>query len=157
MGTRYTLLKQLGSGSFSSVVSAKDNDTQELVSGVAPRLQGTAQLVPGKGLAPSCSCLYVSQVSTSLFVMLWRKGTEAARCWGHLLHERCLRTPAQRFASTYRLHASSVWHSWLPHALYGSDMSAQLHPLKHSSVDASSWTYFKGCWQRVPMLQHHPC
>ncbi|WIA12477.1 hypothetical protein OEZ85_012512 [Tetradesmus obliquus] len=31
VGTRYTLLKQLGSGSFSSVVSAKDNDTQELV------------------------------------------------------------------------------------------------------------------------------
>lgn len=31
VGTRYTLLKVLGSGSFSSVVSAVDNDTQEKV------------------------------------------------------------------------------------------------------------------------------
>ena len=33
VGTRYTLLKVLGSGSFSSVVSALDNDTQEKVRG----------------------------------------------------------------------------------------------------------------------------
>jgi hypothetical protein len=31
VGTRYTLLKQLGSGSFSSVVAALDNDTGEKV------------------------------------------------------------------------------------------------------------------------------